>query len=191
MIKHMFNFMAVTLLTLFTLWGLGWLWFATNIALAAPDKLEKPYEAIVVLTGGTGRVNTGMTLLAEGISDKLFISGVNEGTQEDDILNSWKTRNGRTPCCFFLGHKATDTMGNAAEVKEWVMEQGIKKFLLVTSSYHMMRATFELEKALPSIEVIPYPVLNNDFEAWKGRFWSLSFSEYNKILIRWLQLTFS
>ncbi len=196
MIKQMFNFVAVTLLTLFILWSLGWLWFATNIALSTPDKIEDtPYEAIVVLTGGTNRVNTGMHLLAEGVSDKLFISGVNEGTHKEDILAGWKSRtkdkDDRPPCCFFLGHKATDTMGNAAEIKEWVTEQKITKFLLVTSSYHMVRAVLEVQKVLPSADIIPYPVLTNDFEAWKGRFWFLSFSEYNKTLIRWLQLTFS
>lgn len=195
MIKQMFSFIVIAFLTLLILWGLGWLWFATNIALSTPDKIKAPYGAIVVLTGGTNRVNTGMSLLADGISEKLFISGVNEGTHKEDILASWQdytqNKERRTPCCFFLGHKATDTMENAIEVKEWITEQEITRFLLVTSSYHMVRAILEVQKVLPSADIIPYPVLTNDFEAWKGRFWSLSFSEYNKTLIRWLQLTFS
>jgi len=188
MIKQIINFTALALVTVFILWALGWLWFATNIALAAPDKITQKYDAIAVLTGGNGRVNKGLDLLADGVSDKLFISGVNEGTTAKDILNSWKNRNGRTPCCFTLGYKATDTMGNAAEVKEWVIENKISNLLLVTSSYHMTRAHLEISKASQDISITPYPVLSKDFEAWKGRFWKLSFSEYNKTIIRWLNL---
>jgi uncharacterized SAM-binding protein YcdF (DUF218 family) len=141
------------------------------------------------LTGGNGRVNKGLDLLAKNVSDKLFISGVNEGTTEKDILNSWENRNGQTPCCFILGYKATDTMGNAAEVKEWVEGNDISNLVLVTSSYHMARAQLEISKIVKNIEIVPYPVLTDDFEAWKGRFWKLSFSEYNKTIIRWLNLS--
>jgi len=186
--KPIINFVALALFTVFILWALGWLWFATNIALAAPEKITKEYDAIVVLTGGNGRVNKGLDLLADGVSDKLFISGVNEGSTEADILNSWKNRNGRTPCCFELGYKATDTMGNAQEVKEWIEKNDITQILLVTSSYHMTRAQLEISKAVGDIQITPYPVLTSDFEAWKGRFWKLSFSEYNKTIIRWLNL---
>jgi len=188
MLKQVINFTALTLFTVFILWGLGWLWFATNIALAAPDKITQKYDAIVVLTGGNGRVNKGFDLLSNKVSEQLFISGVNEGTTEKDILNSWKNRNGRTPCCFTLGYKATDTMGNATEVKEWVNDNDIEDVLLVTSSYHMARAELEISKALPTIAITPYPVLSDDFEAWKNKFWKLSFSEYNKTIIRWLNL---
>lgn len=188
-IKQIFSFVALALLTVFILWGLGWLWFATNIALAAPDKITKDYDAIIVLTGGNGRVNKGLDLLADGVAEQLFISGVNEGTSKEDILNSWENRKGRTPCCFILGYKATDTMGNAVEVKDWVTENNIKNALLVTSSYHMVRAQLEISNAVQDIDITPYPVLTDDFEAWKGRFWKLSFSEYNKMIIRWLNLS--
>ncbi len=184
--KQIFSFVALTLFMLFILWGLGWLWFATNIALAMPDETPQKTEAIVVLTGGNGRVNTGMNLLSDGVAERLFISGVHDGTSKEDILKSWEDRNERTPCCFDLGYHATDTMGNAVEVKEWIIKNNIKNVLLVTSSYHMTRAQLELSKVLPDIEITPYPVLTSDFEAWKGRFWKLSFSEYNKTIIRWL-----
>lgn len=187
MVRQIFNFTALTLLTLFIVWGLGWLWFATNIALAVPpDKVDKT-EAIIVLTGGNGRVNKGLDLLSEGVSNKLFISGVNAGTTKKDILNSWTNRKGRNPCCFSLGYEATDTMGNADEVETWVNENDIEEILLVTSSYHIARAQLEVGKALPNVAVTPYPVLTPDFEAWKGRFWKLSFSEYNKTIIRWFK----
>lgn len=174
--------------TLFLLWGFGWLWFATTIAMAAPDNKNNKTEAIVVLTGGNGRINAGLNLLAKEVADKLFISGVNHEVKEKDILASWKNPTPQKPCCIFLGYKAEDTMGNAVEVKEWINNNNINSLQLVTSSYHMPRAHLEISRVLPNTEITPYPVLTDDFEPWKGRFWPLTFSEYNKTLVSWLHL---
>lgn len=182
------SFIFMAFVTLFLIWGFGWLWFATTIAMAKPNEDIAQTDAIVVLTGGNGRVNAGLNLLAEKISDDLFISGVNEEVKEKDILASWKTPSKTKPCCIHLGYKAEDTTGNATEVYEWVEENGVESFQLVTSSYHMPRAYLELSRILPETAIFQYPVLTDDFEAWKGRFWTLTFSEYNKTIVSWLRL---
>ena len=178
----------MTFFTLFLLWGIGWLWFATAVAMAAPEKNIEKTDAIIVLTGGNGRINAGLNLLAQGAADKLFISGVNEDVKKRDIFNSWKKPTSKKPCCVYLGYKAINTTGNAAEVQEWVNKNDIDDFHLVTSSYHMTRANLEISRALPNAQINKYPVLTDDFEAWKGRFWTLTFSEYNKTLVSWLRL---
>lgn len=186
MLLKILGFISVTLFTLFLLWGLGWIWFATTIAFAVPPKEDVKTDAIVVLTGGNGRVNAGLNLLAKKAAPKLFISGVHKEVSRQDIYNSWTTPHQNNPCCIYLGYQAEDTSGNAIETKEWIEENDIKSLRLVTSSYHMPRALQEISKILPQTEIIPHPVFSDDFEAWKDRFWTLTFSEYNKTLVRWL-----
>ncbi len=192
MILKIFSFISLTLLTLFLLWGLGWLWFATSIALTTPEQEEIKTDAVVVLTGGNGRITAGLNLLERQTAPKIFISGVNENVIKEDIYANWhkstavKTNN--KPCCVYLGYEAKDTAGNALETKNWVLKNNISSFRLVTSSYHMPRAYLEISKILPEIKIIPHPVFSNDFKSWEGRFWSLTFSEYNKTLVRWLRL---
>lgn len=188
MLLKTISFLFMTCLTVLILWAFGWMWFATNIALSEPENSNSKTEAIIVLTGGNGRINAGLDLLAANAPSKLFISGVHQGTTEDDIYKSWKNPTTRQPCCVTLGYEAVDTLGNAAEVKKWVDDQGIKNFRLVTSSYHMPRAMHELSRVMDTENIIQHPVFSDDFEPWQGRFWSLTFSEYNKILIRWMGL---
>lgn len=174
--------------TLSVLWAGGWLWYATNIALAEPSADKTKTQAIVVLTGGNGRINEGLDLLANKMSEKLFISGVNEDVDQDDIFKSWKNPVSPTPCCIFLGYNAHDTVGNAAEVKTWVEDNNVNSLRLVTSSYHMTRANLLLKRQLPNVDIVKNNVFSSDFENWKGRFWKLTFSEYNKSLTIWLGL---
>ena len=188
MVLKIFTFLSAAFLTLFIAWGLGWLWFATNVALAHPEKPEVKTEAIVVLTGGSGRITEGLNLLADRAAPKLFISGVNKGVSEDDILKAWNSRAPKIPCCIYLGYEAENTAGNAREVQKWVEKNKIKSLRLVTSSYHMPRANMEVSKKLPEIKIFHHPVISDDFEAWKGRFWPLTFEEYHKILFIWLGL---
>jgi uncharacterized SAM-binding protein YcdF (DUF218 family) len=147
----------------------------------------KSTQAIIVLTGGNGRINEGLNMLAQKIAPTLFISGVNKDTTKKDIFNSWKNPTSTKPCCLTLGYKSTDTITNATEVKQWVTDNNIDEFHLVTSSYHMPRAAMEIRNQLPEKSIIKHPVFSDDFQSWKGRFWKLTFSEYNKFLIRWMQ----
>lgn len=188
MILKSFSFIAAVFFTLFIAWGLGWLWFATTIAMAKPDNTQIESDAIVVLTGGNGRVNKGLDLLAEKVAPKLFISGVNKDVQKADIYASWKKPTPTKPCCIYLGYKAEDTTGNALETQNWINDHDIESFHLVTSNYHMPRAYQEVSRALPETQIIRYPVLTEDFKNWQGRFWTLTFSEYNKTLVSWLDL---
>jgi uncharacterized SAM-binding protein YcdF (DUF218 family) len=184
------NFMIMTALTLLILWGLGWVWFASSVAFGEDNTRPPKSEAIIVLTGGNGRINAGLNLLADKVAPRLFISGVHKGASKDDIFASWKTPTSPKPCCIELGYKATDTASNATEVQEWVRKNNITDLILVTSRYHMPRAYLEISRSLPpSTKIFQYSTDTKDFQAWKGRFWSLTFSEYNKTLIQWLRLS--
>lgn len=192
MVFKTLKFSAACFFTLGVLWGVGWLWFAAAVASVkeapATDTLGKA-GAIVVLTGGDGRIAAGFDLLIAGRADKLFVSGVAEGVRIDNLLALWHANGGRelVPCCITLGYKARDTEGNARETQEWIRSNSVSSIILVTSHYHMARSALEIEYALPEITVTRYPVVQPDIQAWKGRFWSLTFQEYNKFLLAWLR----
>lgn len=189
MAGKIFSFLSMAFLTVFVLWGVGWLWFAAAVTMTAPEQEQKATEAIIVLTGGNGRVNEGLNLLHDDKAPKLFISGVNKDVSKNDIYASWQNKNGARPCCVYLGYEAIDTSGNADEVKKWVRKNNITSMRLVTSNYHMTRAFLEVSTALPDVNIIRHAVISSkDFENWRGRFWSLTFIEYNKSLIQWLRL---
>jgi len=178
---------------LFVIWALGWVWFATSIAIAEPVNAKQNTDAIIVVTGGNGRVNAGLDLLDDNHAPKLFISGVNKAVTKSDIYNSWKRptskRKSNKPCCVYLGYEALDTNQNAIEVSNWVKKNKIETIRLVTSTYHMPRTLHLMRHNLLDTTIKPYPVFTDDFEPWKGRFWSLSFSEYNKFLFSYIAPT--
>lgn len=187
MILKTFTFLSMTILTLFIIWASGLLWFAANVSLAKPNNVKMSTDAIIVLTGGTGRIDEGIKLLKDTKTKKLFISGVNPNVTQNDFI---KDEN-KGICCIFLGYTATNTKENALEVKEWIDKNNVKKIRLVTSNYHMMRAMIEIKKSLPDIEIISHPVIPKNFNIWDSKFWSIIFSEYNKTLLIWLGLSTS
>src|SRR5690348_4857410 len=93
-------------------WLAGLLWFATP---PAADLQPGPTDAIVVLTGGSLRLQSGIDLLREGKGRKLFVSGVSHQVDLDDLLGTSGGAPEWATCCIVLGHDADNTLGNALE----------------------------------------------------------------------------
>jgi uncharacterized SAM-binding protein YcdF (DUF218 family) len=151
-------------------WLGGLLWFATP---PAADTQAAASDAIVVLTGGSLRLQSGIDLLHEGKGRKLFVSGVNQQVDLDDLLGV----PGRAPdwalCCIVLGHEADDTFGNAQETAQWIRRQGFRSLRLVTAWYHMPRSLLEFDRAMPEIDIVAHPVFPDQVKrerwwAWRG-----------------------
>ncbi len=178
----------MTFITLFVIWLLGLLWFATNVTLAQPKDVDIETDAIIVLTGATNRIDEGVALLQHKKSDLLFISGVNKDIKDVTEITTLK---GPIPCCVELGYKAEDTKGNALEAKEWLdnlkEDKNIETIRLVTSNYHMMRSMLEFKKTFKNLKIIPHAVAPKGYAPWKKEFWAITFSEYNKTLLIGLQ----
>mgnify|MGYP003298878124 CR=1 FL=1 len=68
-------------------WLIGFCLFSISAIMTKYIPLEKS-DAIIVLTGGTDRIQEGLTLLQSDYADLLFISGVNKSVKESDILNN-------------------------------------------------------------------------------------------------------
>ena len=170
------------------LWLAGWILFLIGVTVAHPDKIDEPTDAIIVLTGGQNRINTGLDLLAAGKAHYLFISGVNKDVKTEELVRLWKPKFEYIPCCIVLGVSANDTEGNAKESSEWVREQGVSSVRLVTSNYHLPRAWLEFTHALPRHTIISHPIKPTSADYDSKHFLRLSFGEYNKTLLTWARL---
>jgi uncharacterized SAM-binding protein YcdF (DUF218 family) len=136
-------------------WLGGLLWFVTP---PAADTRATPTDAIVVLTGGSLRLQSGIDLLREGKGRKLFVSGVNQQVDLEDLMRISGNMPDWALCCVVLGHRADNTFGNAQETAQWIRAQGFRSLRLVTAWYHMPRSLLEFDRALPEIDIIAHPV---------------------------------
>ena len=178
---------GAVLILLAGLWGAGLFRYADTIpsSVAEPDAKT---DAIVVLTGGSGRLDEGLRLLEQGLAGKLFISGVYKGVDMQNLLEAYRENPGDLNCCVDIGY-AEDTINNAVETAAWVRDNGITSLRLVTSAYHMPRSVLEFEYALPGVALVEHPVFpahvkQEDWWAWPGTT-GLIVGEYNKYLMAW------
>lgn len=176
-IIRLFQALFTLALTVVLMAALGWVWFTASLFTMKPDAPDQKTDAIIVLTGGTKRIEEGVKLLESGLSEQLFISGVNRNTSLTDLL-----KDQRPPCCITLGYKAEDTIGNADEARNWVEEKKVQSIRLVTSNYHIARARIEFDRALPGVTLYKHPVRSDDLDLATRSFWELSFREYAKLI---------
>jgi uncharacterized SAM-binding protein YcdF (DUF218 family) len=165
------------------IWLAGLLWFVTP---PAADSRAAPTDAIVVLTGGSLRLQNGFELLREGKGRVLFVSGVNQEVALDDVLRISGNAADWALCCVILGHEAENTLGNAQETARWIRSLGFRSLRLVTAWYHMPRSRLEFSRVMPEIDIVAHPVFP---EQVKQKHWwarrgtaALLVSEYVKYL---------
>jgi uncharacterized SAM-binding protein YcdF (DUF218 family) len=130
---------------------------------ARPAVPESPPRAdgAAVLTGGAGRIDAGLALLATGRVRMLLISGVHPDVTLADLAResgAGLPAGGRIA----LGRAARSTRGNAREVAAWAEQNGLSSVILVTSRLHMRRAILELRRAAPGLAVVAFPVADPD-----------------------------
>lgn len=171
------------------LWIVGLLWYVAAMPnTPAPDDAHA--EAIVVLTGGKGRLEEGFRRLASDAAPIMFVSGAGDDVRTGDLIRPLppelqkKVRALGAPA-IVLGYRARNTIGNAEETQSWLNQNPKKSILLVTSHYHMPRALSEFYSVMPDLHIIAAPVIADDFpESW----WQdknsrdLALSEYHKFI---------
>jgi len=171
-------------LALLLLWLGGFGWFLRAVQEDAAD--NSATDAIVVLTGGAERVETGFRLLEEGLAPRLFISGVHPDARLADLARGAGADPARLAGRVELGHAAASTRGNAVEIAAWARIRDITTIRLVTAGYHMPRARSELRRTMPELRVVPHsvtpPRLRDEGAFWRPRNWGLLLSEYCKFL---------
>ena len=166
--------------------ALGFVWFASQIS-TSEVTLTRNADGIVVLTGGSSRVNDAFELLASKRGRRLLISGVYPATNRGEISRVLPEYERLFACCVDLDRTAVNTLGNAIGTKRWAQAQGFRSLIVVTSGYHMPRALAELAHQLPGVEFVPYPFVSERLRA--EPWWShiatarLLFSEYVKYIV--------
>lgn len=163
----------------------GFAWFL-RLAAAGPAEPDRPTDGIAVLTGGAERVETGLRLLREGRARCLLVSGAHRDVGLADLARRAALAPEDLAGRVALGHEATSTRGNAAEIAAWARAEGLRSLRVVTAGYHMPRALLELRRALPEAALHAHPVvpapLREAGAAGRLRTWSLLGREY----LKWL-----
>lgn len=124
-------------------------------------------DAIVVLTGGKGRVEEGLNLLRTGAAGVLVLSGVHEDADIDSIY--LKKMSNREKFKIILEKRSKSTYENAIEVKRLLDAYDIRSMILITSRYHMKRAEYIFSRVLPPgvrIETMSVSTPNFDEHGW-------------------------
>jgi uncharacterized SAM-binding protein YcdF (DUF218 family) len=164
--------------SLLLVWLMGFVWFA--IALPRPHEGGKS-DAVVVLTGGGGRIGRGLESLEKGWANRLLVSGVDREVREREFQAEYKVPAALMACCVTLGFQSVDTRSNAAETAEWIARNKFRSVRLVTTDWHMRRAAMELAAQVPShVDLIRDAVPSQPSLR-------ILFLEYNKLLARFAQ----
>lgn len=173
------------------LW-LGSVYVFTQHIPTQPNEPLPDADAIIVLTGGSGRIELGTELLVAGKAPVLFVSGANEEVSYEDMIRLTPPQN-RTfvgqavGSSILLGSNAQNTIGNAAEAKKWLEQTPHQHILLVTSNYHMPRALGEFRFSMPNKRFTPVAVIPKEVThpVWwlTDSYRSIVLSEYYKFII--------
>ena len=156
-------------------WILGFIWFAMFL----PQPLDgRPTDAIVVLTGGAGRIDRGIALLEEGAAKRMLISGVDRAVRPSELAAEYKAPERLFTCCITLGREAIDTRSNALETARWLERRDYKTVRLITTDWHMRRSALELRQTLPGRVQLVYDAVPSHPSL------TMLAREYNKYLLR-------
>lgn len=127
-------------------WLFGFGWFA--VAMPGPATSSKT-DAVVVYTGGEGRIDRALQALRKGWSRKLLVSGVDREVRPEEFEAEYHVKPALMECCVTLGFDSVDTRSNALEAARWLARNKAKSVRLVTTDWHMRRAAYELDLAKP------------------------------------------
>jgi uncharacterized SAM-binding protein YcdF (DUF218 family) len=159
-------------------YALGFVLFA--FTLGKPARAAAPAtDAVVVLTGGSGRIEHGIEVLREHKAKRMLVAGADPSVTKADMAR--RLGGGSEPllnCCVDLGTESVDTRSNAEEATRWLARHQFASVRLITSDWHMRRARYEFGKVLNGKTALVTDAVRSE-----PSFITL-FGEYNKYLLR-------
>ena len=159
------------------LYAIGFILFTVTLGRPAAVDAERT-DAIVVITGGSGRIEHGVDVLKSGRAKRMLVAGADPAVTKEDLIRRLRGNGRLVHCCVDLGSESVDTRSNAEEASRWLARHGYRSFRLVTSDWHMRRARYDFREELgDKYEVVP------DAIRTEPHFMTL-FGEYNKYVLR-------
>jgi len=166
-------------------YAVGFILFAVTLGSPAPRDGGKT-DAIVVITGGTGRIEQGIAVLERGQAKRLLVAGADPSVTKKDLATRLGGKQRLLGCCVDLGSESVDTRSNAEEAQRWLARRRFKSVRLITSDWHMRRARYEFRKVLGRKYALVTDAVRSE-----PSFLTL-FGEYNKYVLRraavWLDI---
>jgi uncharacterized SAM-binding protein YcdF (DUF218 family) len=157
------------------IWALGFAIFA--IALPTPADGMRT-DAVIVLTGGPGRIQRGIARIEAGTAKRMLISGVDRRVKPHELAAEYGVPRRLFDRRVDLGTESFDTRTNADESGAWLRKHRYRSVRLITTDWHMPRARYELSRVVdPGVLVIADPVPSTP-----GL--TALLAEYNKYLLR-------
>ncbi|UYH54801.1 YdcF family protein [Qipengyuania sp. SS22] len=154
-------------------YAFGFLGFAVSLPQPAAD--EKT-DAVIVLTGGPGRIARGLSVVEQDLAREMFVSGVDPDVTPAEFAAEFDVSRRTMQCCVKLGYLAVDTRSNAGEAAQWLKENEFTSVRLVTTDWHMARSAAEFSETLPpDMRVVKDAVVSHPQLA-------TLYLEYNKLL---------
>ena len=162
---------------LLLLYAIGFILFAFTLGKPAPADARST-DAVVVLTGASGRIEHGLDVLRGGKAKRLLIAGADPLVTKRDLARRISGSGALLKCCVDLGSESVDTRSNAEEAGRWLAAHRFRSLRLITSDWHMRRARYEFARVLKGKYV-----LVTDAVRTEPSFLTL-FGEYNKYVLR-------
>lgn len=178
-IKAVISFIAIALLVVTALFI-----DFTYKTFSAEAKSEK-VDAIVVLAGGKGRIDEALRLFRDGYGKRLYLIGVDPSVRKQELYRH--SKGDPSSELVFLEQSSRNTLENAIYARDMLAAGQVRSIMLITSRYHLKRATILFRNSLPlEVKIYPYPV---DTKNIKENWWyhvgtsKLLFSEFYKYCI--------
>jgi len=179
-------------------WVAGFICFLYYLPVSSGAASSGDADAIVVLTGGSQRIEKGISLLKDNRAPRLFISGVGKDVKLPELLEAAGAGNqidNKNFCArIALDYESESTMQNGVETAKWLKQNNIKSIILVTAHYHMPRAIMEMRANAKNVKITQIPVFPfasgmGEAFANKGILGTI-WNEYNKLLFAMIRTEF-
>lgn len=172
-----------TILTLALLYGIGLVAFVA--ALPSPfTSVPANLQGLVVFTGGSGRVVTALTLIQQGFTGPVLISGRHPSSSLADMLElaPGAPQLSAAQKAQVALDAAQSTHENMLALQQWATTKKLKTVGIITSTYHVARVRLLHLWLAPQVTLTVLPVQPEDASL------KTLLREYHKLLaVFWLK----
>lgn len=119
------------------------------LALRLPSPPPKPADAVIVLSGGKGRIQEGYRAWRSGAGRDFCVLGAGRDVKPAQFLPDVASLSPEALSRIRVEGWSENTLENAFSAKTIAEQRGYSSVILVTSDYHVPRAYLAFRKILP------------------------------------------